>query len=128
MKQFHTFEDRYEYLKLRSSVGTSTFGFDRWINQTFYKSVLWRQAKSAVIARDYGRDLGVEGHEIYDKVIVHHMNPMKAEQIEDGDPDIINPEYLITVSMNTHNAIHFGDTRNLVKPPVERRPGDTNLW
>lgn len=128
MRRFDTHEDRYEYLKLRASVGTSTFGFDRWINQAFYRSLEWKQIRNAVIARDMGLDMGVEGFEIFDKVIIHHMNPMTPEQIEDGDPDILNPEYLICVSHNTHNAIHFGDKRLLVQPLVERRPGDTNLW
>lgn len=128
MLQFRTFEDRYEYLKLRSSVGTSTFGFDRWINQHFYRSTQWKQARDAVIARDNGCDLGMDGFEIYDKVIVHHMNPMTPEQIDDGDPDILNPEYMISCSHDTHNAIHYGDKNALRQPFVERRPGDTTLW
>lgn len=128
MRRFETFEDRFEYLKLRSSVGTSTFGFDRWINQAFYRSRQWKQIRENVIARDLGRDMGCEGYDIFDKVIIHHMNPMTAEDIDDGDPDILDPEYLITVSLNTHNAIHFGDARSLTKPLVERRPGDTRLW
>lgn len=113
---------------LRASVGESTFGFDRWINQQFYRSVQWKQIRNVVIARDLGLDLGVEGFEIYDKVIIHHMNPMHAEDIDDGDPDIFDPEYLITCTHNTHNAIHFGDKRLLVTPFVERRSGDTTLW
>lgn len=128
MLQFQTFEDRYEYLKLRSSVGTSTFGFDRWINQAFYRSTQWKQVRAVVIARDSGLDLGMDGYEIYDKVIIHHMNPMTADDIDDADPNILNPDYLITVSHNTHNAIHFGDKRRLAQPIVERRPGDTSLW
>lgn len=128
MAQFKTHEERFEYLMLRASVGESTFGFDRWINQQFYRSTQWRQIRNSVIARDLGMDLGIDGFEIYDKVIIHHMNPMRAEDIDDGDPDILDPEYLITCTHNTHNAIHFGDKRLLATPFVERQPGDTNLW
>lgn len=128
MCQFHTFKERYDYLRLRASVGESTFGFDRWINQQFYRSVQWKQVRDEVIARDLGCDLGLEGYDIFDKVIIHHMNPMRAEDIDGGDPDILNPEYLITTTHNTHNAIHYGDESLLPKPHVERRPGDTKLW
>lgn len=128
MLQFNTHEDRFEYLKLRSSVGASTFGFDRWINQQFYRSAQWKHIRNAVIARDSGLDLGVPGYEIYDKVIVHHMNPMRPEDIEEGDPGILDPEYLICVAHNTHNAIHFGDKSLLPQPIIERQPGDTKLW
>jgi hypothetical protein len=126
--EFQTFEERYDYLVLRASVGEATFGFDRWINQYFYRSTEWRHVRQQVIARDLGLDLGCEGYEIFDKVIIHHMNPMKPEQIESGDPDILNPEYLICCSHNTHNAIHFGDKSKLTQPFVERTPGDTLLW
>lgn len=128
MMQFETLEDRFEYLKLRSSVGTSTFGFDRWVNQQFYRSRQWKHIRNEILARDLGCDLAVPGYEIHDRPIIHHMNPMTPEQIDEGDPDILNPEYLITVSHQTHNAIHFGDKRQLVQPLVERRPGDTSLW
>lgn len=128
MRRFETFDDRFDYLKLRSSVGASTFGFDRWINQDFYRSRQWKLVRDQVIARDLGCDMGVPGYDIYDKVLVHHMNPMTPEGIDDGDPDILDPEFLITVSLNTHNAIHFGDKRSLTKPFVERKPGDTSLW
>lgn len=128
MKQFDVYEDRFEYLKLRASVGESTFGFDRWINQQFYRSTQWKRIRNVVIARDMGMDMGVAGYEIFDKVIVHHMNPMRPEDIEDGDPGILNPEYLICVAHNTHNAIHFGDKSLLAQPIVERQPGDTKLW
>ena len=125
---FETFEERYDYLRLRASVGEATFGYDRWINQNFYRSSEWKSVRSFVIARDLGLDLGVIDHEIFDRVIIHHMNPMVAEEIEDGDPDILNPEYLICTSHDTHNAIHFGD-KSLLKPQfVERKPGDTTLW
>jgi hypothetical protein len=106
----------------------ATFGYDRWINQKFYTSREWRRARLAVIARDGGCDLGLRGHEIFDRAYVHHMNPMTEEQIIHGDEDIFIPEYLITVSQTTHNAIHFGDERLLIRPQVIRRPGDTKLW
>jgi len=126
--QFDTFEERYEYLKLNGVVGSATFGFDRYINQAFYRSKQWKDVRSEVIARDLGMDLGVDGYEIPARPIVHHMNPMDAEEIIHADPTILNPEYLITVSHQTHNAIHYGDASLLASPLVERRPGDTKLW
>lgn len=128
MVRLNTFEQRFEYLKLRGTVGTSTFGFDRWINQAFYKSAQWKHIRSVVIARDNGCDLGADGHPIHDRVLIHHMNPMRPEDFEEDSPDNLNPEYLITVSHRTHNAIHYGDARLLPKPYVPRRPGDTQLW
>ena len=126
--KYHTFEDRFEYLKLRGVVGQDTFGFDRWMNQQFYRTTEWKRVRQHVIARDLGCDLGVEGNEIHDKVIIHHMQPMTPEDLLDGSDDILNLEYLITVSHRTHNAIHFGDARLLPKPFVPRRAGDTQLW
>jgi len=124
-----TFEERFAYLKLGGgSVGVSTFGFDRYLNQDFYKSVLWRRARNIVIARDYGCDLGITGYEIHDQVFVHHMNPMTVQDITHSNVDILDPEYLISVTMRSHNAIHFGDERLLPQKHVERRPGDTKLW
>lgn len=128
LRQLESFEDRFRYLKLRGSVGESTFGFDRYINQQFYRSTQWKQVREEVIVRDYGLDLGCEGYEIHDRIIIHHMNPMNASGISDGDEDILDPEYLITTTHRTHNAIHYGDEKLLVKPLVERRPGDTKLW
>lgn len=128
LRRFETFEERFAYLKLGGSVGASTFGFDRYLNQDFYKSALWRRVRDIVIARDYGRDLGIEGHEIHDRVYVHHMNPMGPEDIKQSRIDIIDPEFLICVTHNTHNAIHYGDERLLPRGPIERRPGDTKLW
>lgn len=122
------FEDRFDYLALNSSVGASTFGFERYINQNFYTSAQWKSVRHEVIARDEGMDLGVMGYEIFDRVIIHHMNPMTVEDIEDGNADILNPEYLICTSHRTHNAIHFGNKNLLAKPFVERRRGDTTLW
>lgn len=128
LSHLSSFNDRYEYLRLDGRVGRSTFGFDRYLNQRFYTSRQWREVREFVIARDEGMDLGVDGYEIFDKVIIHHMNPMTAEAIEHGDPNILDPEYLITTTHNTHNAIHYGDASLLVQPLVERRPGDTRLW
>lgn len=128
LRRLETFEDRFEYLSLKGHVGASTFGFDRWINQAFYTSRQWRQIRDQVIARDEGMDLGVPGYEIFDKIIIHHMNPMTAEHIEHGDPSILDPNNLITTTHRTHNAIHYGDSSLLPKPLVERRRGDTKLW
>lgn len=128
LSRLSSFEDRFEYLKLSGQVGVATFGFDRYINQSFYTSRQWRQVRDKIIARDLGLDLGADGHEIYDKVIIHHMNPMAPEDIIHGDEDILDPEYLISTSHRTHNAIHYGDSSLLPKPLVERRPGDTRLW
>lgn len=123
-----TFEQRFRYLALNGVVGDTTFGHDRYLNQLFYRSREWRQLRHKVIARDQGCDLGIEDFEIYDSIYVHHMNPMVVSDISDGNDDILNPEFLISVSLRTHNAIHFGDERLLAKPLVERRPGDTKLW
>jgi hypothetical protein len=128
LSMIQTFEERYDYLAVRGTVGLDTFGFERWLNQAFYHSTQWRQARQEVIARDYGRDLGIEGYEIYDRPIVHHMNPIDVEDITHANIDIINPEYLITVSLRTHNAIHYGDRSQLTQPIIRRRPGDTKLW
>ena len=128
LSRLSSFEDRFEYLKLSGQVGVATFGFDRYINQSFYTSTQWRQVRDKIIARDLGLDLGADGHEIYDRVIIHHMNPMVPEDIIHGDEDILDPEYLISTSHRTHNAIHYGDSSLLPKPLVERRPGDTRLW
>lgn len=128
LRDLKTFEERYSYLALRASVGASTFGFDRWINQQFYTSHEWRHIRNHVIARDEGLDLGIPGYEIFDRIIIHHMNPMTVEAIEEGDPDVLDPEFLISTTHRTHNAIHYGDESLLVKPLVERKPGDTKLW
>lgn len=128
LQRHDTFTARFAYLKLGGGVGAATFGFDRYLNQEFYRSNLWKRARTAVIARDYGCDLGIEGHEVYDKVFVHHMNPIRPEDIKHSNVDILDPEYLITVSHNTHNAIHYGDESLLPKPVIARHPGDTKLW
>lgn len=128
LKQMPTFEDRYEYLRLHGEVGKDTFGFDRIFNQQFYRSPEWKRAKTAVVVRDMGCDLGDEDHPITGNIIVHHMNPITLKDIQEGSDLLFNPEYLISVSHATHNAIHYGDAELLPKPPVERTPNDTCPW
>jgi hypothetical protein len=115
-------------LKLVGQVGTSTFGFDRWINQQFYKSPEWMSARNEVIIRDNGCDLGIDGYEIISGLLVHHMNPVMIEDLTEDNRDVYNPDYLITTSLRTHNAIHYGDESLLPRGPITRRPGDTKLW
>ena len=128
LRRFETFKDRYKYLELKGRVGESTFGFDRWINQQFYTSREWRDLRHHVIVRDLGCDMGVEGFEIHSGLYIHHMNPVTRDQILEGDPSILDPEFLITVTHKTHNAIHYGPERLLPRPLVDRKPGDTTLW
>lgn len=128
LAQFDTFEERFRYLALRGSVGYSTFGFDRYINQNFYSSREWRRIRQHLVLRDNGCDLGVDGYEIHSRLLIHHMNPITAEDIVHGEASIIDPEFLITTSHATHNAIHYGDERLLPRPLVPRRHGDTKLW
>ncbi len=128
LRRIEGFEERFRYLALRGEVGRSTFGFDRYINQQFYTSRQWRQLRNHVIARDEGLDLGAEGYEIHGQLLIHHMNPISAGDIMHGDPDILDPQYLITTTLRTHNAIHFGDERLLPRPLVKRQAGDTRLW
>lgn len=128
LRRLRTFDDRFDYLSLKGMVGQSTFGFDRWINQHFYRSREWKDARSEVIVRDNGCDLGVPGYEIYADLIVHHMNPLSAEDIDKGESWILDPEFLITTSLKTHNAIHYGNESLLPRGPIERKPGDTKVW
>lgn len=128
LRHLETFEERFDYLQLNGIVAERTFGSERWINQRFYTSREWKRIRQHVIARDEGRDLGVEGFEIYDKVLIHHMNPMRSSDIVDFDEAILDPEYLISVTHRTHNAIHYGDKSLLPKTFVERRPRDHILW
>lgn len=123
-----TFEDRFEYLKLGGSVGRSTFGFDRYINQNFYASREWKQIRDFVFIRDEGCDLGVPGFEIHNSALIHHINPMVVDDVIHGEAWIMDPEYLITTTHPTHNAIHYGDRSLLRLPTVPREPGDTKLW
>jgi hypothetical protein len=128
LRRLNTLKERFDYLKLNGRVGEATFGWDRWINQQFYTSREWRQRRFDVITRDLGCDLGVVGYEIHKGLYIHHMNPLSAEDIKAGNVDILDPEYLITVTHRTHNAIHYGDEKLLPRPLVERRTGDTKLW
>ena len=123
-----TFKERYEYLKLNGRVGEETFGFDRYLNQAFYKSEEWRAVRDYVIVRDNGCDLGMEGHEIFGKILIHHMNPISKRDILDRSDLLLNPEYLICTIKNTHDAIHFGDENLLIVAPIERRKNDTCPW
>lgn len=123
-----TFEERFRYLSLQGEVGCATFGGNRWINQQFYTSAEWRRLRHDVIARDEGCDLGVEGFEIYDKIIVHHMNPIDEDDILHGTERALSLDNLICTTHDTHNAIHYGDMSLLRKPYVPRSPGDTKLW
>lgn len=126
--KMETFEERYRYLRLSGSVGKETFGFDRYINQLFYKDPEWLSARDIVIVRDNGCDLGMDGYKIYGKIIVHHMNPITMDDILNRNPDIFNPEFLITTTHNTHNAIHYGDESLLITAPIERTKNDTCPW
>lgn len=126
--KYSTLEDRFKYLALRGGVGDQTFGFDRYMNQMFYASAEWKQIRQHVILRDNGCDLGVPGYEIHERLYVHHMNPMEPEDIFEGNRSIVDPEFLITTTHTTHNAIHYGDERQLPKKFVERTRGDTKLW
>ena len=123
-----TFEGRFDYLQLRGQVGSSTFGFDRWMNQQFYRSKDWKLVRQHVIARDLGCDLAMEGYEIHDRIYIHHMNPMEADDLVHGNQDVLDPEFLISTTHRTHNAIHYGDRDLLPKQLTPRRPGDTKLW
>lgn len=127
--RFQTFEERFEYLKLNGQVGQDTFGFDRYLNQVFYqKDCEWRKIRNEVIVRDLGCDLGIEGREIHGIIIVHHMNPITKEDIINRSEFLLNPNYLITVSKNTHDAVHYGSSEILIKDPVIRTPNDTCPW
>ena len=123
-----TFEERFNYLKLGGTVGESTFGFDRYLNQNLYKSQEWKSVRNKVIIRDNGCDLACEGYEIYGKALIHHINPITAEDIINHNPIIFDLENLITTVHNTHNAIHYGDENLLIKGPIERTKNDTIPW
>lgn len=123
-----TFEERFRYLQLNGKVGEDTFGFDRYLNQVFYRSQRWKEIRDQVIIRDNGCDLGVDGYEIHDKILIHHMNPITLRDIERESDLLMDPEYLISVTHNTHNAIHYGDEKLLVTAPIERMKNDTCPW
>lgn len=128
LSQIKTYKERFEYLKLDGAVGKATFGSKRYLNQSFYKSHEWLRIRGIVITRDLGRDLGIEGYDILGQIHIHHMNPMLAEDVLYHSSDILNPEYLITTSYNTHRAIHYGSEDMLVLDPVIRTPNDTCPW
>lgn len=128
LAKLKTFDDRFRYLKLNGAVGQDTFGFDRYLNQVFYRSPQWKEVRDYVIMRDGGCDLGVPGHEITSKIYIHHMNPITPEQLLDRDRIVLDPEFLISVSFKTHNAIHYGDESILRPIYVERLPNDMAPW
>lgn len=123
-----TFIERYRYLKLSGQVGEDTFGFDRYLNQVFYQSKEWRSIRDYVITRDNGCDLGMVGHEIYGRILIHHMNPITADDILKRSDLLLNPEYLICTIKNTHDAIHYSDESLLITDPIERSKNDTCPW
>lgn len=128
LAQLTTFKDRYEYLRLNGQVGQDTFGFDRYLNQKFYKSKEWKQVRDYVIVRDNCCDLAMDGYELYGRIYIHHMNPLTPDDIKHSSDFLLNPEFLITVSLKTHNAIHFGDEDQLPQVPIERTKYDTCPW
>lgn len=125
---FPTFKERFEYLKLESLVGQDTFGFDRCLNQKFYQSKEWKRIRDYVIMRDLGCDLGMDGFEIHGHIYVHHMNPLTKSDILESNGNLMDPEFLICTTHNTHNAIHYGSYELLDKDPIERTPNDTCPW
>lgn len=129
LMSFETFEERFEYLKIGGQVGEVSFGFDRILNQNFYQSVEWKKVRRDVIARDLGCDLGIEDRPIQTGILVHHMNPIMIEDVEDRTEYLLNPDFLITTRKETHRAIHYGDSDFLkIFEYVERKPNDTAPW
>lgn len=127
--KFKTFEERFNYLRLDGTVGKDTFGFDRFFNQIFYKSKDWLRIRDQIIIRDNGCDLGVEGYEIRgQRFVIHHLNPILLSDITERTDLLLNPDFLITTTHRTHNAIHYGDESILIKGPIERRKNDTCPW
>lgn len=128
LKHLPTMEERFEYLRLNGTVAKQSWGWDRHFNQRFYYSTEWKQVRNRVIARDNGCDLGVPGYEIHHGILIHHMNPIWIEDLKSGNPEILDPEFLITTCDLTHRAIHLGNRDLLPQVPIVRRPGDTLLW
>lgn len=128
LSRLSTFQERYQYLRLGGAVGQETFGFDRYLNQVFYRSQRWKAVRDEVIIRDNGCDLGVEGYEIRGRIIIHHMNPITIDDIMRESEFLLDPEFLICTVHNTHNAIHYGDENLLPKDPVVRTKNDTCPW
>lgn len=123
-----TFKERFEYLRLNGIVGKDTFGFDRYMNQIFYKSREWQSLRNQIIIRDNGCDLGVDGYEIHGKILIHHMNPITPDDIVERSDYLLNPDFLISTTLTTHNAIHYGDEKLIDKEPIERSKNDTCPW
>ena len=123
-----TFEERFEYLRLKGFVGKDTFGHDRYLNQILYNSKEWKSTRNKIIIRDNGCDLACKGFEIHGQVLIHHINPISVEDIVNRDPIVFDPENLVTTVHNTHNAIHYGDMGLLITTPVERSKNDTIPW
>ena len=123
-----TFEDRFNYLQLKGRVGQETFGYDRYLNQILYNSYEWRKFRREIIVRDNGCDLACEGHEINGKALIHHINPIRVEDIINRNPIVFDPENVITTIHNTHNAIHYGDENLLITSPIKRIQNDTCPW
>ena len=123
-----TFKERYEYLMLKGLVGEETFGYDRYLNQSFYKSRDWIDIRDYVIIRDNGCELGMPGHEIHGRTLIHHMNPIKKEDILRRSKFLLDPEYLISTIKTTHDAIHYGDENLLMDEPIVRTKNDTCPW
>ena len=128
LSDLKTFEERFKYLMLSLTVGKETFGYDRYLNQNFYRSPEWKKVRDQIIVRDCGCDLGFPGYEIYGKVIIHHMNPIMIKDIVQRTDLLFNPEYLICTSYSTHNAIHYGNESLIPSGPIERKPNDTCPW
>lgn len=126
--QLKTFTERFEYLKLSGEVGNPTFGYDRYFNQNFYHSSEWRRARSEVIVRDNGCDLGIPEYEIHGRIYIHHINPITKDDVLNLSENLLDPNNLICVAFDTHNAIHYGDQKTLPKVPIDRAPGDTCPW
>ena len=123
-----TFEERFKYLQLNGRVGDDTFGFDRYINQKFYRSAEWKRIRDYIIIRDNGCDLAVDGYEIHGRILIHHMNPITISDIKFSTEYLMNPDYLICVTHNTHNAIHYGDEKQIITGPIVRTKNDTCPW
>lgn len=128
LSQLDTIDDRFDYLALDGEVGYATFGYDRWVNQGFYRSREWKQTRNFVIVRDEGNDMGLFDYPISGRIHVHHLNPITLEDLEYATDNLFNPENLICVSQRTHNAIHYGDRSQLPREPIARAAGDTRLW
>lgn len=128
LSRLGSFMDRYNYLKLDGHVGEETFGFDRYLNQQFYHSKEWKSIRDYVIIRDLGRDLGMEGYDIHGRIYIHHMNPIDIKDVVRSSRNLIDPEFLICTTHDTHNAIHYGDSSLIVSEPIERTPFDICPW